>query len=177
VRFDCCLVNLYPNGDAACAWHADPDHGRLWSLDECVVSIGETRRFNIRLLPHAAPPGEREQHSFHLRDGDVFWMARDCQDRFEHTVLRGQGPHNAGPRVSLVFKQALLQASGRKGHGGVTSKAKSAAAAATAEEGGGERKARFVLPGKRSNAQRRDKGGGNAARAASDSSWGRRGRK
>ncbi|KAJ1489068.1 hypothetical protein T484DRAFT_1615659 [Baffinella frigidus] len=115
IRFDCCLVNFYPDGDSACAWHSDPDHGRLWSLDECVVSIGETRRFNLRLLPHAAPEGEREQHSFHLRDGDVFWMTRDCNDKWEHTVLKAEGPDNAGPRMSFVFKQARPPSSLHRG--------------------------------------------------------------
>ena len=27
VRYDCCLINLYPDGDCACKFHVDPDLG------------------------------------------------------------------------------------------------------------------------------------------------------
>ena len=35
------------------------------------------------------------------------------QDEYEHAVLPGVGELNEGPRVSLVFKRALVAADGR----------------------------------------------------------------
>jgi len=128
------LINYYPDGDSACKWHTDPgvnssalliesfadllsktDHGRLWSLEEAVVSVGETRRFNLRQLTGANE--DLDQYSYYVCSGDVMHMFADCQDRFEHCVLKGEGQQNCGPRISFVFKQALLQASGKRGHG------------------------------------------------------------
>ena len=53
--YDCCLINWYPDGESACKWHADPEHGSIWSLQECVVSFGEVRRFNLKRVVAAAP--------------------------------------------------------------------------------------------------------------------------
>ena len=39
------------------------------------------------------------------------------QDTFEHCVLKAEGPQNCGPRISIVFKKALLQSSGKRGRG------------------------------------------------------------
>jgi alkylated DNA repair dioxygenase AlkB len=47
-RFDCALLNLYPERSVACKYHKDPDLGRLWARDSVIVSLGETRRFAFR---------------------------------------------------------------------------------------------------------------------------------
>ncbi|EKX50518.1 hypothetical protein GUITHDRAFT_103750 [Guillardia theta CCMP2712] len=114
VRYDCCLINLYPDGDSACKWHTDPDHGRLWSLE--ATSFGETRRFNLRRIPEPKSRQEEEEEekfSFHVFEGDTMHMFRDCQDTFEHCVLKAEGEHNLGPRISIVFKKALISPSGK----------------------------------------------------------------
>ena len=33
-RFDCALINWYEDGDCACAWHFDPDHGECPPRDK-----------------------------------------------------------------------------------------------------------------------------------------------
>ena len=134
-RYDCCLINWYPDGESACKWHSDPEHGAKWSLDECVVSFGEVRRFNLKRI--SLPPkggvwggkvslssaekrslmSDEGEHSFHVFHGDVVHMFRDCQDKYLHCVKKGEGPHNVGPRISIVFKASLLSASGTRGHG------------------------------------------------------------
>ena len=53
MRYDCCLINLYPDGDCACKWHSDPDHGTKWSLEECVVSFGEVSHSHARARARA----------------------------------------------------------------------------------------------------------------------------
>jgi hypothetical protein len=108
-----------------------------------VVSIGETRRFNLREIPQTAPPvqaasvkgkgaspmgggkpaeAEQEHHSFHLFDGDVFYMTDGCQDTFQHCVMKSEGEANNSPRSSIVFKKSLPGPGGRRGHGLVKSK-------------------------------------------------------
>eukprot|EP00968_Pinguiococcus_pyrenoidosus_P012223 scaffold1060_cov246-Pinguiococcus_pyrenoidosus.AAC.15 len=112
VNFDCALCNLYQDEKAACRWHADPEHGKMWALDTVVVSAGETRRFALRRIEN-----EDEVFSFHMFAGDVAWMYGDCQERWHHAVLGPETPDNTGERVSLVFKRALLGPNGKKGHG------------------------------------------------------------
>ena len=128
-RFDCALCNLYvAGGQAACAWHRDPEHGdgdsidgAKWARPTYVVSAGETRRFAFRPYrgPDARMDSESEagdRHVISLFSGDVVAMDGDCNDAFEHSVLAGQGKHNDGPRVSIVFKRALVGGDGRRGH-------------------------------------------------------------
>lgn len=122
VYYDCCLLNWYQDGECACKFHSDPDHGKVWARDTVVVSVGETRRFNLRAIPDSsadlgASEEEQEHHSFHLFDGDVFYMFGDCQDAFQHAVLKSEGPTNNSPRASIVFKKSLPGPGGRRGHG------------------------------------------------------------
>ena len=104
-RFDCALLNLYPGGDVACKYHRDPDLGLLWARDSIIVSVGETRRFAFRELGK----NEDEAHWFRLRSGDCVWMFANCNDDWEHCVMRAEGAagENDGPRASVVFKRAL----------------------------------------------------------------------
>ena len=44
-------------------------------------------------------------------------MFDDCQDVFEHAVLKSEGPQNNDARVSIVFKKSLPRFGGRRGHG------------------------------------------------------------
>ena len=120
--------------------HSDPDHGRLWSYDTVVVSIGETRRFNLREIPSntlpitpikknhrifdpktqvgsKSPELEQDHHSFHLFDGDVFYMKDDCQEMYQHCVMKSEGLTNNSPRSSIVFKKSLPGLGGKRGHG------------------------------------------------------------
>ena len=123
-RFDCALLNLYPGGDVACKRHRDPDLGLLWARDSIIVSVGETRRFAFRELGK----NEDEAHWFRLRSGDCVWMFANCNDDWEHCVMRAEGAagENDGPRASVVFKRALTGRGGaeraRDGRRGKTSR-------------------------------------------------------
>ena len=86
--FDCALLNLYPDGSTACKYHTDPDLGRLWARDSVIVSVGETRRFAFRKLGAT----DAEAHWFRLRSGDCVHMFADCNDAYEHCVMRAGSP-------------------------------------------------------------------------------------
>ena len=112
-RFDCALLNLYPDGSTACKYHTDPDLGRLWARDSIIVSVGETRRFAFRRLG----ANDAEAHWFRVRSGDCIHMFADCNDAYEHCVMRAEGEDNDAPRASIVFKRSMATASGKRGHG------------------------------------------------------------
>lgn len=113
-RFDCALLNLYPEGAVACKYHTDPDLGRLWARDSVIVSVGETRRFAFRKIGAAS---ERDAHWFRVRSGDCVFMFADCNDNWEHCVMRAEGEDNDAPRASIVFKRAISRGHGAAGSG------------------------------------------------------------
>jgi alkylated DNA repair dioxygenase AlkB len=102
-RFDCALINLYPSETAACAYHTDPFMGIGYATDSIIVSVGETRRFSFRPLGST----DAESHWIRTLDGDAIWMFANCQDDFEHCVMRAEGEGNDAPRASIVFKRSL----------------------------------------------------------------------
>eukprot|EP00622_Pseudochattonella_farcimen_P006411 FR742212.1.p1 GENE.FR742212.1~~FR742212.1.p1 ORF type:complete len:261 (+),score=18.44 FR742212.1:128-910(+) len=144
IFYDCALLNLYPDGESACKYHADPGHGTYWAFDSVIVSFGETRRFCFRR------PTEEEAHSFHLFDGDCAHMFGDCQDEFEHSVMKSENEDNAGIRASIVFKTSLALPSGRRGHGQGTSKG---SRASTAGKPNGEKGGSGTTRGKKENTE------------------------
>mmetsp|Transcript_38592 Transcript_38592/g.93510 ORF Transcript_38592/g.93510 Transcript_38592/m.93510 type:complete len:509 (+) Transcript_38592:71-1597(+) len=111
--YDCCLLNLYPDGGSAMRYHIDPDQGELWDFETAVVSIGATRRFAFRSISIDQPAvkGRKNDidnsHAFVVMAGDITEMVRDCQLRYQHTVKPADDKKEKSPRVSLVFKKSL----------------------------------------------------------------------
>eukprot|EP00566_Odontella_aurita_P012162 CAMPEP_0113592110 /NCGR_PEP_ID=MMETSP0015_2-20120614/37654_1 /TAXON_ID=2838 /ORGANISM="Odontella" /LENGTH=483 /DNA_ID=CAMNT_0000498589 /DNA_START=104 /DNA_END=1555 /DNA_ORIENTATION=+ /assembly_acc=CAM_ASM_000160 len=118
--YDCCLLNLYPDGDSGMRYHIDPEQGDLWGYETAVVSVGAARRFAFREVADLGgggtkrkrqrkqPPQPQPQpHNFVVMDGDVVEMFDDCQARFQHTVKTAEGKRETAPRCSMVFKQCL----------------------------------------------------------------------
>eukprot|EP00218_Dolichomastix_sp_CCMP3274_P003810 CAMPEP_0170156488 /NCGR_PEP_ID=MMETSP0033_2-20121228/63303_1 /TAXON_ID=195969 /ORGANISM="Dolichomastix tenuilepis, Strain CCMP3274" /LENGTH=363 /DNA_ID=CAMNT_0010393843 /DNA_START=24 /DNA_END=1112 /DNA_ORIENTATION=- len=102
-RFDCALLNLYVGGHSACAFHSDPDHGRLWAHESVIISFGAARRFQFRLIDSG---DEEELHSFVVSQGDGVFMGFACQDEYQHAVLASPTDTEDSLRVSVVFKRA-----------------------------------------------------------------------
>lgn len=104
--YDCCLLNLYPDGQSAMRYHIDPDQGTLWDYDTAVVSVGATRRFSFRSVPGIKTVSNNHPpHSFYVFHGDVVRMFDDCQVRFQHSVKKADNTRELCARSSLVFKQ------------------------------------------------------------------------
>ncbi|KAA8492549.1 Uncharacterized protein FVE85_8056 [Porphyridium purpureum] len=116
--FDGCLINYYEDGKVAMSYHQDPDMGTIWEHDTCVVSVGATRVFCARRVPSVAlgvpetteTSTEPDRYEFCVRDTDVLHMKHDCQRLFEHCIKKMKGKSFAGPRISLVFKKAIIPA-------------------------------------------------------------------
>lgn len=127
--FDCALCNHYPDGEAACKFHTDPEHGTVWERLTCVVSTGDERRFAFRPIPGRSTWSEWDDVEgnnteetmpavIHLFPGDIVKMWGTCNDDFHHAVYTGEGENaNGDGRVSLVFKRAISRGGGRRGHG------------------------------------------------------------
>jgi len=129
--FDCALCNHYPDGDSACKFHTDPEHGTHWHRTTAVVSCGTSRGFAFRPIPEVSTWSEwddvdqktqqndNQAASIQLFPGDVVFMTGVCNDLFHHAVYASPfdkvGVDNS--RVSLVFKRALDRGGGKKGHG------------------------------------------------------------
>ena len=141
-RFDCALLNLYPERSVACKYHKDPDLGRLWARDSVIVSVGETRRFAFR--EEKELDGKKKfgpEHWFRVRGGDAIWMFGDCNDTWEHCVMPGEidGETLDAPRASVVFKRSLAvgKGGGTRGHAVTTRVAAPAPGAGNRNRRGG----------------------------------------
>mmetsp|Transcript_20026 Transcript_20026/g.26593 ORF Transcript_20026/g.26593 Transcript_20026/m.26593 type:complete len:201 (+) Transcript_20026:1-603(+) len=136
--FDCALCNYYPDGEAACKFHTDPEHGSHWHRTTCVVSCGSPRKFAFRPIPDKNKWSEWDDvdcsanggssgganddatapAAVRLFPGDVVLMTDDCNDVFHHAVYADEGNcDDTGSRVSLVLKRALDRGGGQRGHG------------------------------------------------------------
>jgi hypothetical protein len=128
--FDCALCNHYPDADAACKFHTDPEHGTVWERLNCVVAAGDCRRFAFRPIPGVSKwkdwdpvkgdhADETEPAVIHLFSGDIVQMWGSCNDAFHHAVYTAEGDHATSPdgRVSLVLKRSMDRGGGKRGHG------------------------------------------------------------
>lgn len=114
VSYDCCLLNLYTNGESGMRYHIDPDQGTLWGYETVVVSVGATRKFSFRDIPGLTKDNGDDDntksskktgivHNFYVLDGDTTEMFADCQQKYQHTVKTSRGEKAA--RSSLVYKK------------------------------------------------------------------------
>ena len=133
--FDCALCNHYPDGDSACKFHTDPEHGSHWHRTTVVVSAGASRKFAFRPIPEVSTWTEWDKLGHgktpiikndalcapavvQLFPGDVVLMTASCNDVFHHAVYASSfGETQASnSRVSLVLKRALDRGGGKRGH-------------------------------------------------------------
>ena len=109
--YDCCLLNLYTDGESGMRYHHDPDQGRLWGYETVVVSVGATRKFSFRNIPGSTTTNTNTSapHNFYVLDGDVTEMFADCQQKYQHTVKTSDSRGDNAPRSSLVYKKTLRE--------------------------------------------------------------------
>jgi alkylated DNA repair dioxygenase AlkB len=96
VRFNSALLNLYRTGSDGMGWHADdePELGERPTIAS--VSLGATRRFDLR----AEPKGETR--SLALEHGSLLVMSGETQRRWKHQVPKE--PTVRAPRVNATFR-------------------------------------------------------------------------
>lgn len=98
-RFNSVLVNLYRDGNDGVGWHADNEavNGREPTIAS--ISLGATRRFDLR---HRE---SKETVKVDLRAGSLLVMSGLSQHCWVHQVAKTK--HVVGPRINLTFRRVL----------------------------------------------------------------------
>ena len=99
VRFNSVLVNLYRDGNDGVGWHADNEavNGREPTIAS--ISLGATRRFDLR---HRE---SKETIKVDLHAGSLLVMSGLSQHCWVHQVAKTK--QVVGPRINLTFRRVL----------------------------------------------------------------------
>ena len=97
--FNSVLVNLYRDGNDGVGWHADNEavNGREPTIAS--ISLGATRRFDLR---HRE---SKETVKVDLHAGSLLVMSGLSQHCWVHQVAKTK--HVVGPRINLTFRRVL----------------------------------------------------------------------
>lgn len=95
-QFNCVLVNLYRNGQDSNGWHADnePELGKNPVIAS--LSLGATRRFDLR---HNLT---NEKISFDLTNGSLLLMKGEMQHFWKHQIAKTKKVNEG--RINLTFR-------------------------------------------------------------------------
>lgn len=102
--FNSVLCNLYRDGSDGVDWHAD-DERELG--DEPIIgslSLGATRRFDLRRVDDHS-----QRESIDLHHGDLVIMRGTTQALWRHRVPRTKRP--VGERINLTFRRVIVRES------------------------------------------------------------------
>jgi alkylated DNA repair dioxygenase AlkB len=101
--FNSVLVNLYRDGKDSVSWHSDNEaiNGREPTIAS--VSLGATRRFDLR---HKAT---KETVRADLEDGSLLVMSGLSQHCWVHQIAKTAS--QVGPRINLTFRRVLPSSS------------------------------------------------------------------
>lgn len=96
-RFNSVLLNRYRHGRDSMGWHSDdePELGPAPVIAS--LSLGEARRFLLRMKDNHAVRAE-----WRLAHGDLLVMRGDCQREAQHALPRMA--RAAGERINLTFR-------------------------------------------------------------------------
>ncbi|WP_119419631.1 alpha-ketoglutarate-dependent dioxygenase AlkB family protein [Desertibaculum subflavum] len=96
--FNSVLLNHYRDGADGVSWHSDDEPELGPDPVIASVSLGATRRFDLR---RRGDHGRRA--SFDLQHGSLLLMGRGCQIGWQHRIAKTRAP--VGPRINLTFRQ------------------------------------------------------------------------
>ena len=97
LRFNGVLLNRYRDGSDSVSWHADDEKTLGDSPDIASVSLGASRRFQMK---HRRIPNEKI--SLELTSGRVLLMRGKTQDNWLHQLPKTK--KNVGERINLTFR-------------------------------------------------------------------------
>jgi alkylated DNA repair dioxygenase AlkB len=96
VRFNSALLNLYRTGSDGMGWHADDEPELGEGPVIASISLGATRRFELRRLPKGDTRGLALEH------GSLLVMSGETQRCWKHQVPKETTVR--APRVNLTFR-------------------------------------------------------------------------
>lgn len=97
INFTHCLANLYRDGNDSMGWHADDEKELGENPVIASVSLGATRRFQLK---HRADPTLKYQ--LELEHGSLLLMAGTTQHFWKHQLPKTKKP--IAPRINLTFR-------------------------------------------------------------------------
>lgn len=102
-HFDSIGFNLYRDQNDSVAWHGDRHRHRVSEPVVAILSVGETRAFQMRRV-RGSEHGESGGASltWGLGHGDLFVMGGACQREWQHCVPKRR--RRVGPRLSITFR-------------------------------------------------------------------------
>lgn len=100
--FNSVLCNLYRNGSDSVDWHADDEREFGPSPTIGSLSLGATRRFDLRRVDDHS-----QKVSLELHHGDLVIMRGTTQALWRHRVPKTKQP--VGERINLTFRKVLMQ--------------------------------------------------------------------
>jgi alkylated DNA repair dioxygenase AlkB len=98
VRFNSVLLNRYRHGRDSMGWHSDDEPELGPEPVIASLSLGEPRRFLMRMRADHAMKAE-----WRLAHGDLLVMRGDCQRVAQHALPKMAGV--SGERINLTFRR------------------------------------------------------------------------
>jgi len=95
-KFNCVLVNLYRNGQDSNGWHADNELALGKNPIIASLSLGATRRFDLK---HNLT---NEKISYNLTHGSLLVMKGSIQHYWKHQIAKTKKVND--PRINLTFR-------------------------------------------------------------------------
>jgi alkylated DNA repair dioxygenase AlkB len=95
-------MNFYRDGRDSVAPHNDKLHSIVPGYPIALLSLGATRRMDIREKAPSGHPPRRRGWRLDLEAGSVLVMSHASQKTFDHGIPRTTTP--VGPRISLAFR-------------------------------------------------------------------------
>ena len=98
MKFNGCLAHIYRDGHDYISYHNDKEAYQDPVNHIVSISFGATRKFRFRLLGKTSG----WDHEFELKNGDLFYMFGQCQQKYQHSIPRQLRVKD--PRINLTFR-------------------------------------------------------------------------
>jgi alkylated DNA repair dioxygenase AlkB len=98
-EYNSVLVNLYRDGNDSVSWHSDNEEINGSEPTIASVSLGATRRFDLRHKESG------ETVRVDLEDGSLLVMSGLSQHCWVHQIAKTKA--KVGPRINLTFRQVV----------------------------------------------------------------------
>lgn len=100
-KFNSVLINLYRTGQNSNGWHADDEVTLGTDPLIASLSLGATRRFQLRHKNNKSLPVQ----SLNLISGSLFFMGAGIQQAWQHQIPKTK--KQVSPRINLTFRNVI----------------------------------------------------------------------
>lgn len=104
IEFNSVLMNLYEHGKHSVAWHSDDELSMGVHPTIASVSLGASRKFEMRRKPTANNYEPPTEYFANLKHGSLLVMDGVMQMDWQHRVPKEAGT-DIGPRINLTFRK------------------------------------------------------------------------